>query len=289
LADVTNFTAGAYINDAVNNAVNSVLSANPGYSNPIDLVFMDNANTMSGVTPTPCNYSQSTWTSAMDTAISAEPYQTVINTLATSASTVSTKVAGLQAANIQGGEYELCFNNHNWASEENSQLQTIALLKSENKPHGAGFWCYLDNTSADASTVIPQRLFAYASFLLTYDPDYSVFQESYASSPSTFKVMPETGFVALRPASVPTDVSQLQTASGAYVQQYGYCYYRGMPLGGCEIAVNPGTAAVSVPNPFNYQHSVVLSGSGVLDGGSVTFGGPAVSSLAAGQAAIMLQ
>lgn len=289
LADVMNVAAGSYVSDVVNHYVNAVLSENPGYSNPFDYVFVDNANSFYGVTPMPCNYSAPAWTSAMDTALAAEPYPTILNTLATAMASIPAKISGLSGSNIAGGEYEECYNNRNWLTEQAAQIQTIAALKNQGKRPGPGFWCYLDNTSADAGTVIPLRLFVYASFLLTYDPAYSVFQESFTSSPSTFKVMPETGFVPLVPESVPTDVSRLQTASGAYVQQFAYCYYRGMPLGGCEIAVNPGTATVSVPNPHNYQHSAVLTGSGVLDGGQMTFGGGGVTSLAPNTAAIVLQ
>jgi hypothetical protein len=166
-----------------------------------------------------------------------------------------------------------------------SQLQTIALLKSLGKAPGPGWWCYLDNTTASASTVIPYRTFAYASFLLTYDPNYSLFQESF-STPSTFKVMPETGFVPLNPVKHPTQISDLQISSGAYVQQYSQCYYRGTLVGSCEIAVNPGTSTASIPN--SYPHSMVISGSGVLDGGTVTFGGGPITSLAPNTAAILI-
>lgn len=287
LADMTNFGAGSYVSAVVNDYANNAMSANPGYSNPFDLIFIDNANSFYGVNAMPCNYSASTWTADMDTAIQAEPYQTLINTLSVSTSAIPGKVAGLQASNIAGGEYEACFNDRQWTAEEEAQIQTIAALKSQGKSPGAGFWCYLDGTSSDGSTSTGLRMFAYASFLLTYDPNYSVFQESFASSPSTFKVMPETQFVPMQPQKTASAIGDLQTASGAYIQQYAYCYYKRNLVGSCEIAVNPGTSTVSIPNLGNYAHSAVLTGSGVLDGGQVTFDGAAPGSLAPGTAAIL--
>jgi hypothetical protein len=288
LTDVTQPSAGTFVNTVISDYVNNLNYGNPGYLNPFDLIFVDNANSFYGSSAMPCGYSSSTWTANMDAAIAAEPYPTLMNTLSVSESAIPGKIAGLQASNVAGGMYEHCYNDRQWTPEEDAQIQAVNQIKSQGKSPGPAFWCYLDGTSADGSTVIPQRLFAYASFLLTYDPNYSVFQESYASSPSTFKVMPETGFVPLEPVSTPASVSDLQTASGAYVQQYSYCYYRGSLVGGCEIAVNPGSSAVSVPNPKNLMHSVLLSGSGVLDGGSVSFSGPQVTSLDPGTAAILV-
>jgi hypothetical protein len=184
--------------------------------------------------------------------------------------------------------FEECFNSPLWTAEEQSQIQTLALLKRLHKPPGPGWWCYLNNTRALGADSIPKRLFGYASFLLTYDPKYSLFQESFTTQPSTFKVFPETGFVPLGPAVTPNDIRQLQTGSGAYVQMYRWCYMRGRLIGACEIAVNPGDGTVSVPNPEHFAHSMTLSGGGVLDGGSVAFNGPAVSSLDPQSAAILV-
>jgi hypothetical protein len=287
LTDVTQSAAGSFVSKVVNDYVNYVNSSNAGYTNPFDLIFIDSANSFYGISAMPCNFNASTWTTDMDTAIAAEPYPTIINTLSTSASQVSNQVAGLQASNIAGGEYEHCFNDRQWSVEEQAQIQTLSLLKSEGKPAGPGYWCYLDGTSADASTVIPQRLFAYASFLLTYDPNYSVFQESFASPPSTFKVMPETGFVPLSPASVPGSISALKSSTGTYVQKYGACYYRGSLVGRCEIVVNPDAShSFSVPST-TFHHAAALSGEGVLDGGTMKFGAKKPTSLGPMTAAIL--
>lgn len=219
--------------------------------------------------------------------LSAVPYPVVINTLAGHPPEIPGKVAGVRGKNIVGAMFEACFNNRYWESAEISQVQTIALLKAQRKPPGPGFWCYLNGTSADAASAIPQRLFAYASFLLTYDPQYSVFQESFSTKPSTFKVMPETQFVPLDPVTAPNDIAQLRDSSGAYVREYRYCYYKRTLLGGCKIVVNPGDAPVAV-SPGGYRHSMTLSGGGILDGGQVQFTADAPSTLNGKSGAILV-
>ena len=287
LADPRSLSASAYYADSVNNTIATKLSVY-STSRDWDAMFVDNNGALYGTSTSPCSYDVNTWSQAFDTAISSVGQQFVTNSLSAADANTQTYVNRLNAPNIIGGMYEECFNNGMWSSEEDSQIETISALKSEGKPAGPGWWCYLDNTSADGATVIPQRLFAYASFLLTYDPNYSLFQESYASSPSTFQVFPETGFVPLHPATVATNITGLKSSTGAYVQSYSACYYRGSLVGQCEIVVNPGSTTVSVPNPQGLAHSMVLSGSGVLDGGAASFSGAAVGSLAPQTAAILV-
>ena len=287
LADPRTANATSYMSEVVNYYTNVVANSNPAYAHAWDAIFVDNAGALYGASATPCGYDASTWGGALDSSLAANGKPLILNSLSTNVSAVPTYVNYLKGQNIEGGMYEECFANGLWTSEEEAQLQTVALLKSENKAPGAGFWCYLDNTSADAASVTTQRLYAYASFLLSYDPSYSVFQESY-STPSTFKVMPETGFVPLQPTTQPVHISDLQTISGAYVREYNSCYYRGMLVGACEIAVNPTNATVSIPNPNGFQHSAYLSGEGVLDGGTMSFTGAPAGTLTPGTAAILV-
>src|SRR5579872_2204886 len=274
LSDPTKSSAAAYFQNIVNNAVSTIEAANPGYSHPWDLIFIDNDGPLYGASATPCNFTPATWGAAQDAALATTGQKFILNSLSVADDNVPTFVQRLGGSAIEGGEFEECFMTALWSSEEDAQLQSIALLKSEGKPGGAGFWYYADNTLAPGAAYIPERMYIYASFLLTYDPSYSVFQESFTTTPSTFSVFPETGFVPMEPVSVPAGVSSLLTSTGAYMQQYDYCYYRGSLLGRCEIIANPSTtASVSVPNPWGLQHSMVLSGGGVLDGGSASFTG----------------
>jgi hypothetical protein len=285
LADPRTSSGASYFKNVISHYVNYVISSNPGSTHPYDLVFVDNAGQLYGTSSQPCNFSPSTWGAAFDTDLQATGQPIILNTLSTSIANMSNQVSWLSASNVTGGEYEHCFTDRQWTAEETAQILALAKDKASGKAPGAGFWCYVDGTTAAGSTVIAQRKFDYASFLLTYDPNYSVFQESF-TTPSTFKVYPETGFVPMNPLKTPTQISDLQTSSGAYIRQYGACYYRGSLVGSCEIAVNPTGSTVSLPN--SYPHSMVISGAGILDGGSVTFGGPAISSLAANSAAILI-
>jgi hypothetical protein len=277
------------VTNVINYYVNKAIASNPGYSHPYNLIFVDNSGEPYGATPMPCDFTDSGYGSALDADLAPSGQPVLLNTLSTSSSLISTYVQRLKGSNVQGGEYEHCFDDRQWAPEENAQLQAIALVKSEGKAPGPGFWCYVDGSqgSMTGSLAIPSRMYYYASFLLTYDPNYSVYQVAF-STPSTFKVFPETGFVPMNPASTPASISSLMTSTGAYVQRYSACYYRASLIGQCEIAVNPGSTTVSVPNPAGLAHSAVLSGGGVLDGGTMTFGGGHVTSLAPASAAILV-
>lgn len=253
-----------------------------------DAFFVDNNGALYGASPLPCNYDPKTWGRAFDRAISRVNQPIVTNSLSAREDKVPAYVDRLSGKNIIGGMFEECFTNGMWTAAETSQIQTLALLKHEGKAPGPGWWCYANNTSALGAASIPQRMFVYASFLLTYDPQYSLFQESFKTDPSTFKVFPETGFVPLDPASKPKSIADLQAPGGAYVQSYAWCYYRKKPLGSCEIAVNPGHGTAEVPDEA-YRHSAVLHGGGVLDGGSMSFDGPRVDDLAPGAAVILVK
>lgn len=278
LSDPTKSSAGSYYQNVMNHYMSMARSATKT-TQPWDLIFVDNDGPLYGASTTPCNYNPTTWGRSQDSVLAATGQKYILNSLSVADSNVSTYVDRLKGSAVAGGEFEECFMTSLWASEEDAQLQTIAALKSEGKPAGAGFWCYADNTSASASTVIPLRKYIYASFLLTYDPNYSVFQESFAT-PSTFKVMPETGFVPMNPVTTPSGVTGLLTSTGAYLREFNNCYYRGSSLGRCEIIVNPSTtSSVAVPNPWGLHHSMVITGAGVLDGGTVSFGGSVPSTM----------
>jgi hypothetical protein len=284
LADPRAPQAAEYYSDIINWYIRNKIRGNGLW----DAFFIDNNGPLYGANPLPCNYDPVSWGRAFDRAIESVNQPIITNSLSTRESQTGVFVDRLAAKNIIGGMFEECFNNRLWTAEEQSQIQTIALLRRLHKPPGPGWWCYLNNTRALGEESIPKRLFGYASFLLTYDPNYSLFQESFTTQPSTFKVFPETGFVPLGPAVSPSTIRDLQTDTGAYVQMYRWCYMRGRLIGACEIAVNPGNGTAGVPNPQHFSHSMSISGGGVLDGGSVSFNGPAVTSLDPQSAAILV-
>lgn len=290
LLDVRNPQARQYVREVVNGYVDMLRRQNPG-PDPIDLVFVDNANSFYGVEPMPCNFDQAQWTAGVQNALAGAPYPVVMNTLSVRPKIVPAKIEALNGSNIVGLMYEACFTDTQWSAEEIAQILALKKLRRLHKPAGAGFWCYVNGkmTAADAADVTAQRLFEYASFLLTYDPAYSVYQTAYRSPPSTFKVLPETQFVPVDPVTPVDDIDDLKTSGGVYAQQYRYCYYNAKPLGPCEVAVNPNLGSGEVPQSRAYRHSARLTGNGVLDGGRMTFDGPPVDDLPGGGAAILVR
>jgi hypothetical protein len=293
LLDVMQPQAAHFVRESVDYYLNRVREYLPARSRvPVNLMFIDNANSFYGVSPMPCGFDQQRWTEGMASALAGTPYPVVINTLSVGLSQVPAKVQALRGRNVVGEMYEHCFVDRQWSAEETAQIEALALLRALHKKPGPGFWCYVNGGSstgltADAAT--SQRLFNYASFLLSYDPAYSVYQTAYASPPSTFSVMPETQLVPMDPQRRVKDIESLRAPGGAYVQQFQYCYYRRKALGPCEVAVNPGDGAAELPNYHHYHHTVVLSGNGVLDGGHVRFDGRLADDLPPQSAAILVR
>lgn len=176
-----------------------------------------------------------------------------------------------------GGLMEQCYSSNSnpgvyfisdslWAAQENTEITIVGGKRL--------FFCYVRNYD-HAKDDVAERIYDYASFLLTYDPSYAVLWETF-STESDFHVYPESGLVAVNPKTAqPTDISQL-SSGGAYVREYSDCYYRGKRFGPCAAIVNPSSSS-TVANPLfgKYKHTLVLVGAGVTDGGSVKFDGAA--------------
>jgi hypothetical protein len=197
----------------------------------------------------------------------------------------------LTPSNVIGGMCEICYNGHNsrtgldyvhtgtrWINIENAEIQTIAKHKI--------FWAYprAIGVAQYASTV---RKYAYASFLLSYNPTYAMIQEALKTN-NGFEVFPETGLVPMNPLTTASSVTGYLRSGGAYMREFGACYYRGVNKGKCAVVVNPTSGTVTVPTTA-YGHSLGVVGSDVLEGGYVTFTGSRPSSLPSGTAAILFQ
>jgi hypothetical protein len=158
-------------------------------------------------------------------------------------------------------------------------------------PTGKYFVCGGANPKP-ALTAISERIYQYASFLLTYNHDTSMISEHFQTF-TKFQVEPESELVALQPlTSEPSDISSLLQSTGVYAREYGACYVSGAYVGKCAAVVNsdlPGTPE-SFPWPGKYRHTLVLTGGGVLDGGTMsTNGPPPPASLDGEQAVIVFQ
>lgn len=154
---------------------------------------------------------------------------------------------------------------------------------------GKFFICY-SNDLTSASAAIAPRVYTYASYLLTYNLSTSMIWE-YWGTTSGYTVEPESELVATSPVvAAPSSVSSLQTSTGAYGRRYNTCYIAAKAVGPCAVVVNPDSANSHTFPYTGYHHTLLLSGGGVLDGGTISAAGPAPpSSLGPLTAAIAFQ
>jgi hypothetical protein len=244
-----------------------------------DAIFDDDAGLMEGFIGKPCNFTRAKYISDNISLIESLGVPVIFNGLSDTRRAngfgPSPEMALLSATNALGGMYEGCLYSFNpihplsggdeWTILENEQLLTVAQHKL--------FVCNAAGTRP-ADVMIDQRIYVYASFLLTYDPNYSVIEEQF-SVPSHLHVMPEFQLVALDPkAPQPGQVDVLRTPGGAYQREFARCYIAGSPVGACAVAVNPDYDAAHSVDLSGYHRTIVLNGSGVMDGGTIGTNGP---------------
>lgn len=256
------------------------------YASNYDALFADDTGAVGGVT-LPCNYTQSSYDAAIDSVHSAMGVPIWVNALG-GAPNPQNAIDLAQPGNVLGAMCEMCYATNGsgsdaaqtgttWQNVEQAEIGVVGMHKV--------FWDYA-RMSGDASAETALRTYAYASFLLSYDPSYAMYQDA-LKSPSGFPVMPETGLVPENPLTTASSVSGYAQPGGAYMREFAACYYLGQFVGNCAVVVNSSpTSSVPVPTT-SYSHSMVLSGYGVLDGGTVNFSGPQVSTLAPASAAIL--
>ena len=259
------------------NYVNSLLS-----QGGLTAIFEDEAGSLSAsavyaplVPGLPCDYSNTTWLAATTSFNQTSPRPVIVNALSDlNGHSPSVNIALLNGSNTIGANMEDCYSMTSqpelsgwaWQAEENTELQVEGKDKF--------FHCMLSDTSS-ASSSLTARIYAYASFLLTYDPYVSVYRATFAT-PSGFHVLPETEFVPLEPVvGMPSSVGSLQVSTNVYARQYNACYLRGERIGACAVVVNMDGFSAH-PFPYSqYHHTLAMSGSSVLDGGTVSVSGSA--------------
>ena len=264
-----------------------------GYGSHFDAIYEDDSGPLSQFAPyapmsaMPCNYSDSQWLTYGEQLDQDSPLPIIINGLGVLNGHSPSMSLGLLASNNTiGGNFEGCYSDDSlpkwtgwaWQAAETSELE----VASENKI----FECQmLDSAAASSSSDV--RIYALASFLLSYSPSTSILMEFFGT-PSRFHVMPESQLVALDPiGSTPSTVAGLLQNGGNYGRQYSQCYLSGKFVGACAVVVN-SDGNYSHPFPFpQYNHTLVLNGSGILDGGTVATNGAAPpASLGPGEAAV---
>jgi hypothetical protein len=187
---------------------------------------------------------------------------------------------------VMSQQFEGCFNNDanylytDWEGkfvrEENGLLAVTAHHKSA--------VCY---PTGDTSP--PHRLYAYAAWLLTYDPVYSVYEMDVPMSDNE-ALYPESQLVPTQPRATATDVAQLRSG-GAYVREFAACGIAGVAIGPCATVVNASqSASAAVPSlAIAYGHQIVLDPQSFYHGGKANVVAGAPTSLAAATAAILVR
>ena len=171
---------------------------------------------------------------------------------------------------VAGGEAEACApsNTIEWTNELIIQIHTV-----QNQKY---FVCH-GNLLTDGSTAqaIAYRNYHFASMMLDYDINHTVYESYWGVGASNLRVEPESEVVLENPVvptiNTPTDL--LQTG-GSYARAYQTCYVAGTMVGPCAAVVNPNKTTV----PYTlqgYGHTMLLQGSGIYDGATVSALGPA--------------
>ncbi|MGB6985790.1 MAG: hypothetical protein WBD74_07455 [Candidatus Aquilonibacter sp.] len=231
-------------------------------------VFADDAVGAAYAQDTPCNYSFDQWIQDELYLMQNVGLPVIYNGLGIFDGHAVSKVIALNAAAI-GGMQESCYaqlgsvhsvGGWQWEATENTEIRMADA--------GKYFFCYGRDLTL-ATQAYASRTYSYASFLLTYDPRTSVLWEYY-KTPTGAHVMPESQLVALNPVTGDVhDIAQLRQAKGSYVREYRTCYLAARSVGPCAAAVNSDAVSAHPVSLPGYSRTLVLSGSGVFDGGAV--------------------
>ena len=224
-----------------------------------------------------CDYTDAAWIAGEEELLAGFDHDTFVNGFShmTSAVPVTNTTQLLANSTTIGGNMESCYVEDESPAEEGSWVwtgteNTALTVTNEDKY----FECWAMDYSAATSSAA-SRIYTLASFLMTYNPTYSILREEYAT-PSGLHVMPESQFVPTAPVvAQPSNVSTLEETS-VYVREYRACYYAGELIGNCAMVVNNDSISHATPAlALTYTHTLTLSGNGILDGGSAGFAGAA--------------
>jgi len=267
--------------------VNGVLGAGYHYT----YIFQDAANNIHNESGVPCGYTEPSWTAASNANDIALGQSIIYNGLGTLGDGWNKPPPSmLLNPTTFGGNLEGCYGNIDlqnplpqttvWFNFETSELTMTSLQKP--------FFCR-GLASPPAQTAYAERMYQYASFLLTYNLATSVISEKY-STPSNLSVFPEETLVALDPLiPAPAKVNNLKTSHWTFGRQYASCFLDGQPIGACAAVVNADNLRGSHPFPWPgiYNHTLMLQGAGITDGGTASATGPAPPASIPGTSAVI--
>ncbi len=226
------------------------------------------------------------WTAATAKNEAALQAPVMFNGLATTGSDAVNLLNGPAV----GGMAEACFSDwlHIAPSDPGpytpSQTSWLASMTIEIAAKAAGkiFDCQATASAhGDSANAIAYRLFMIASLDLDADvPNLIVSWRFY--TPNRVPIFPEASLIVEDPlVADPLKPTDLLIGATVYGREYRHCYISGREIvatnvaavgsSGCAIVVN-ANGRKSYPNPLasGYKRTLVLTGSGVLDGGTMS-------------------
>ncbi len=192
----------------------------------------------------------------------------------------------LDLPSVYGQQFEGSFNNgggYLYSDVNNKfQLEENALISVMSHHKLAVVYPTGDGSPA-------HRLYAYAAWLLTYDPTYSAYETDVPLSDG-IALWPETQLVPGQPGVTATDIGQLRRG-GVYVREFGACAVAAQPIGPCAAVVNSSaTASAALPAlSIAYGQHVVLDPQSIYHGGKANVVGGPVTSLGPETAVILVR
>jgi len=175
---------------------------------------------------------------------------------------------------VAGGEMETCApqNTTEWLNQVAIEIHAVQKQKY--------FVCHNeDSTDGSTPQAIAFRNYQFATMMLDYDIAHTVYESYFAVGSSSLQVQPESEVVMEYPVKTTINLATDLLKSGTYVRRYKTCYVAGVVVGGCAAIVNPTSAAVSYPFTASvFHHTMLLQGSGLYDGATVSAQGPAPAS-----------
>jgi hypothetical protein len=134
------------------------------------------------------------------------------------------------------------------------------------------------------------RTYAYAAFLLTYDPEYSVYG-MLTPLADRRALYPEITVVPSAPRATARTSAAVLRRGGVWVREFGRCAVAGAPAGACAAVVNssPLSPVEIPPLAVRYAKHVELDGTSLYGGGRARVVSGAPRALAPASAVLLVQ
>jgi len=244
------------------------------------------ADSLYHFTPTPVEITTNAqYVSGMKALFSASALPVIVNGYMNGSPITNEQYVG--ASNVGAMFGESCFSTYSntivgsqWLDMANALLYTT----SRGTPAICGARDTLSDTRAG-------RIYWLASWWLTYDSNHSVALELVSSSSAVY-LFPEEMLVPTNPlqTAASNDIADLRSSTGAYIRQFGDCYYDRIPWGACAAIVNPTSSSVGMPSAASgYHHALALNLYNLFEGGAASLTTSVPGSLSPGSAAVLFK